>query len=62
MTPLRRTTVTASLLKLFRRSLRSRPQVEGPGCSCERCLKAWHRHLSSSSSTELKAGWRPGAV
>jgi hypothetical protein len=62
MTPLRRTTVTASLLKLFRISLRSRSVVDGPGCSCESCMNAWHLRIESPATSELKAGWRPGAV
>ena len=43
MTPLRFSTVVATLLKLAR-SPRPVQAASGPGCSCESCVQAWDRH------------------
>ena len=43
MTPLRLSTVVATVLNLAR-SPRPAPAPAGPGCTCESCVQAWNRH------------------
>jgi hypothetical protein len=43
MTPIRFSTVVATVLKLAQSPL-SAPVPTGPGCTCESCMQAWNRH------------------
>jgi hypothetical protein len=43
MTPIRFSTVVATVLNLARSS-RPAPAPAGPGCTCESCVQAWNRH------------------
>ncbi len=61
MAALRRRKIVATLLKLTRRSRRSKPLSDGPGCTCESCVQAWDRHntvkvSSGRESRRLRLG------
>lgn len=55
MAALRRRKIVATLLKLTRRSRRSRSLSVGPGCTCESCVQAWDRHRSKPVSVVREA-------
>lgn len=60
MTPIRFSTVVATVLKLAR-SPRSAPETTGPGCTCESCMQAWNRHHPPvQAATQARGRLKPG--
>jgi hypothetical protein len=60
MTPIRFSTVVATVLKLAQSPL-SAPAPTGPGCTCESCMQAWNRnHPPVQAATQRRHRLIPG--
>ncbi len=61
MAALRRRKIVATLMKIGRKARRSKPLLDGPGCTCESCVQAWDRHRPAAiTAVRESRRMRPG--